>query len=171
MTEEEEQQYAADQFDEEQRRFYEAEVKKNNAVGLVQRMLRGHLSRSKLPEITPDMGPQMPDFLQAAAPGSDVMIDMMKDTLWETNKIGMMSYKDVYAMVLQYNKKVGLKDRITLLNKTPNRTLTMARRTMLNQLKDKFQGIEKNASTFAAKQAVAAAKKAAAAAASASSSA
>ena len=78
ITEEEEQQYAADQFDEEQRRFYEAEVKKNNAVGLVQRMLRGYQSRSKLPEITPDMGPQMPDFLQAAAPESDVMLDMMK---------------------------------------------------------------------------------------------
>ena len=134
ITEEEEHQYAADQIDEERRRIYEAEVKKNNAVGLVQRMLRGHLSRSKqLPEITPDMGPQMPDFSQAAAPGSDVMLDMMKDTLWETNKIGIMSYKDVYAMVLQYNKQVGLKDIITLLNKTPNRTLTIARRTMLHQ--------------------------------------
>ena len=46
----------------------------------------------------------------------------------------------------------------------------MARRTMLNQLKDKFQGIEKNASTFAAKQAVAAAKIASATAAAASAS-
>ena len=102
MTEEEEQEYAADQDEAERIRTDEEEQNNIKSACIFQRMLRGHQSRSQFPEITPDMGPQMPEFLQAAAPGSDVMLDMMKDTLWETNKIGIMSYKEVYA-----------KDRIT----------------------------------------------------------
>ena len=72
----------------------------------------------------------------------------MQDTHWDHHKTTPLSYQEVYAMVLQYNRKVGLKDKIPVLKK--NKNLLDARRTMLNQLKDRFASVRRAGSSSVA---------------------
>ena len=74
MTEQQRLQELADRVEEQRQQDYQIEQKRLKAIGLVQSVFRGSRARGSFPEITPDMGPQMPDFLAAAAPNSDVIL-------------------------------------------------------------------------------------------------
>ena len=62
MTEQQKMEALADRVEEQRQQDYQIEQKRLKAVGLVQSIFRGEKARGSFPGITPDMGPQLPDF-------------------------------------------------------------------------------------------------------------